>query len=269
MSTERLYFGRREVQILLPGLEALVNRFATAKLGSYPNRDPRFTIAHPEVSNVAFDTGMYEKVLYARNALKYMVASRQRRLDCWQIAAVQVALRLVRREKLVSDLDVQEFARLNQKLEKYRKRARRAAERVLGKDCYRRAAERWRLLLDWMHIHVFHFKPLRWSSPSNVLRRVQREQTRNLAISMVNPSIERARVIHLADLARREIRRGRHGFKLRQVLDDHARAVKFFTFFLLKRLGPGALRPEFQPAWYIPPEREERRNAVLEEYGLR
>ena len=213
--------------MLLPGLECLVNRFATAQLGSYPHRDPIWALEHPEIRSVSFDPDMHQKVLYARNALKWINSSRQPRLDCLEIAAVSVALRLARREGLVSGIGSREFARLLGKLEKYRKRARRAVERAHGKQAYEQAAERWRRLLDWMHVHIFHFRSARWSSPSGVLRRQQREQTRNLALSLVEPSVDPAHVIHIADLVRREIRRGRHPFTLRELLADPEKSHDF------------------------------------------
>ncbi len=263
LPTKRLYFSRRELEIVVPGLDRIVNRFADAKEGRYYFRDPRWTFEHPDVRSVSFDSAMYDKILGVRRYLKFTLnKSSQPRLDCLEIAAVEIALRLVRREKLVC-ISSSEFEQILRKLEKYRKRARRSAVRALGKG-YEQAAQRWRLLLNWMQIHIFHFKPPRWSSPSRILRREQREQTRNLALSMVVPGIDPKRVVHAADLARREVRRGRHPFTLRELLADRENSVQFFRLAVMKHLKVdlNAIKDEFWPEPFVPPTRQAKFEAA-------
>jgi hypothetical protein len=56
-------------------------------------------------------------------------------------------------------------------------------------------------------------------------------------------------IYDLADDARRELRRKRHtevSPTLRALLNDHEKAWQFLAKYLLKRLDPEILRPEFQ-----------------------
>jgi len=248
LPTKRIYLSPAEGALLLPGLEALVNRFATAKLGSFPFADPLYSLKHPEICGTTFDREMFVKVLFARNAVKFVLPGRQPSLDSLHLAAMAWALRLARRENLLTaGVGSDEMVRLERKLERYRKRARHAAEAELGKQVYRQLAVRWQLLLHWAHYNIVRFRPRREPFPASGLYRQQRESTRRLVLDLVTEKADRKLVCHLADLARREVRRGRHGVTLRKLLGDRQRAVGFFADFLLDRIDPELLKPEFQP----------------------
>lgn len=175
-----------------------------------------------------------------------MNASRQPRLDCLEIAAAALALRVARREKL-GGMKPKDFVGLKNKLEKCRRRAARAYERLAGRPRYQKLSARWSDFLSWAHYNIIKVQPRRRPSPGNQRYREQREETRKLVLRLVVESADRQLVCHLADLARRELRRGRHGIRLRELLADCERAVQFFTLFLMKRLGPEVVKPEFQP----------------------
>lgn len=263
LPTRRVHLSPREVDLLVPGLDALVNRFASAKRGSFPVRDPMYAMEHPEICDIPFDRDIAGYVLSARNAVKWINPSRQRRFNFIESAALGVALRTARREKLLPEtVAPEQFIRLEQKLERYRRRIFRDTKRANDKAIYQQLWHRWKRLLRWMHWNIFRFGPRRWPRPVNI-HRLQREHTRTLALSMVEPNVDPACVIHLADLARREVRRGRHGIKLRVLLDDQERTIRFFKDFLLERLGPEALKPEFQHDWIIASERGEKFRAAI------
>lgn len=262
--TSRIYLSQREAQVLLRGLEELMNRLAAAKLGWYHWRDPLYAIWHPEECRAPQDLAMFAKVLSARNILKSLNASRQPRLDALQFAAAALGLRLVRRESLM-EIGEEEFTRLADKVERYRRRARRAGENALGKANHDHLRESWRQFRVWCHWNIFRFKPRRWTTPGNV-RKQQREQTRSLALSMVTEKADPKFVSHLADLARREVRRGRHGTTLRELLGDQQKTVRFFKEFLWMRLDlerlHELLKPQFQPECLLAAARTEKMKAV-------
>jgi hypothetical protein len=85
-------------------------------------------------------------------------------------------------------------------------------------------------------------------------------------MQVVLETADQQRIHHLADLARREIRRQRHvkiSPTLRELLLDHDRTRKFLAEFILKRDGPDILVPEFQPLCYRMAALGERMRAAM------
>jgi hypothetical protein len=182
----------------------------------------------------------------ARNKLRAISGFRKVRLKSFELAACAFALRLVQKETLVHKDVLSKVQALAGRLEKYRKRAKRAAIKEIGRNAYKEQAESWRRHLQFMHC-ILCYRPVlsRLKSP-RLLHRDQREQLLRIA-KEVAPPADPARLRELVDLARREVRRGRHGTKLRTLLSDEVRAKQFMVQFILKRDSPDILAPKFQP----------------------
>jgi hypothetical protein len=249
MITSRLAINKAEAAAILPGLEAAVNAIVGALHGCVPRIDPRIQFPCSAVrlyANAQPSETMAGHLMSARNKLKAISGSRKVRLNSFELAACAFALRLVQKEALVSEDVLAKVSALADKLEKYRKRAKRAAVKAIGRNAYKEQAESWRRHLQFTHC-ILCYRPVRSRLKSPRLgHRDQREQLLRIA-KEVAPTADPARLLELVDLARREVRRGRHGTKLRTLLSDEARAKQFMAQFILKRDGPDVLAPEFQP----------------------
>jgi hypothetical protein len=149
MPTSRLTLNEDEDAAILPGLEAIVNAIAGARLGHFPRLDPRvqFTGTNGSIvySQAKASEVMASCVLTARNKLKWVNASRKSRLSSFELAALAFALRMVEREELAPKEVLAKVHALAGKLEKYRKRAKRATIKQIGGDAYKEQAECWRV----------------------------------------------------------------------------------------------------------------------------
>jgi hypothetical protein len=249
MTTSRMTINEAEVAAILPGLEAVVNVIASARLGHFPRVDPRvqFSVSNGSsvYSQAESDETMAGHMLTARNKLKWLNPSRKIRLNSFELAAAAFALRLVQREALVPEDMLAKVPTLGNKLEKYRRRAKRAAIKEIGNDTYGEQAKCWRRFLQWMRcIHCFRPAPWRSSGP-RLLHRDQREKLLALAIEVV-PTAAPAHLRHLVDLAKREVLRDRHPTTLGLLMSDDTRAREFLAQFIVERDGPDILAPEFQ-----------------------
>ena len=240
----RIYFSPWEVNVILPGLGALVSRFSSARPGAATYGDPMSVVYFPEIAGKPFDQATAGIVVSAHNKVKDPPSSRELRLSSFELAALAFAVRVARREQLIPEPPSADLWKaLEKKIETYRRRARRAAERAVGKAAYQQAAKRWRQLLRWSRYNILRIRR-RHPSPSRLLQREQREQMRKLALQVVSDDVDPKMVCHWADLARREVRRGRHGMKLRELLKDPEGAAGFMGDFIMKRIDPELLKPE-------------------------
>ena len=127
---ERLSISSAQSNVIVPGLEIIVIGIANARLGCYPHARPDFLIHSQRKSiykNQAFDEEFAAQILWLRNQLKGLSGTRKLRLDVFDLATVQFALRVTSKLTNVSSNARQQAElkeRLNAKLEKYRKRAR-------------------------------------------------------------------------------------------------------------------------------------------------
>jgi hypothetical protein len=256
METANLRLGKAEVAVMLPGLEDMLNGIAEAAyLDRYSRRDTTLVPFHGKEVYVErrFDDEMYAHVLSCRNELKSICKSREVSFNCFELAAAALARRVVRKEKLVSKdlLASPSAAALECKLENARKCAKRAAIKQSGPAPYKEKADRWSHFVEWMQYNLLYYRPRRQSSKYVTLfYKEQRETMRALAMQVVVETADQLRIHQVADLARREIRRQRHvevSPTLRALLEDREKARQFLARFILKRLGPEILIPEFQP----------------------
>ena len=85
-------------------------------------------------------------------------------------------------------------------------------------------------------------------------------------MQVVVATADQQQVHDLADLARREFRRRRHievSATLRALSEDHGKARQFLAQFIVKRLGPEILAPEFQSLDVRQPDRAEKLKLAL------
>lgn len=246
--------SRHETAVILPALEDMLNGTAEAVyFDQYSRRDATHVPYHGEevYINGRFDDQMYVHVLSCRNKLKFKGASKEVGLDAFELAAAALGFRVVRKEKLVSEdlLKSSAVADLEHKLELHRKRAKRSAIKQNGLTPYKEEADRWDRFVDWMRYNLLYYRPRRQSNKNTTrLYKEQRETLRALAMQVVAETADQEHIHHLADLARREIRRRRHEPTVRALLADQDQARQFLAEFFLNRDCLELLRIEFVPA---------------------
>jgi hypothetical protein len=249
MKTSRLQLNEAEDAAILPGLEAIVNAIAGARLGHVPRLDPRvqFTGINGSIvySQARASEVMASCVLTARNKLKWKNASRKIRLSSFELAALAFALRMVRKEKLAPVEVLAKVPGLANKLEKYRKRAMRAAIKQIGVDAYGEQAEIWRKFLQYVHSILCYRPTQRKFSGLRLLHRDQRQKLLELATE-VAPTADPALLLHLVDLVKREVLRDRHPVTLGMLVSDDACGLEFMASFLGDHIDPYLFAPEFQ-----------------------
>jgi hypothetical protein len=249
MKTSCLTINEAQVAAILPGLEAMMNAIGDARLGHFPRLDPRVQFSGSNGSSVysqaESDETMAGHILTARNKLKWLNPSHKVRLNSFELAAAAFALRLVKREALAPEDVLAKVPGLADKLEKYRRRAKRAAIKEIGLVAYKEQAERWNRFLQWMHC-ILCYRPTLWkSSALRLIHRDRREKLLELATE-VAPTANPAQLRHVVGLAKRELLRGRHPETLGLVVSDDARGREFMARFIGKRMDPEILAPEFQ-----------------------
>jgi hypothetical protein len=266
IGTSRLQLNEAEDAAILPGLEAIVNALVGARRGLFPRLDPRvqFTGTNGSIvySQARASEVMASHVLTARNKLKWVNASRKIRLNCFQLAALAFALRMVRKEKLASKEVLAKVAGLANKLERYRKRAMRAAIKQIGVDAYGEQAEIWRRFLQYVHGILCYRPAQRKFSGLRLLHRDQRQKLLELATE-VAPTADPALLLHLVDLVKREVLRDRHPVTLGMLVSDDARGLEFMASFLGNHIDPYLLAPEFQSLDIVQSAREEQLKKAL------
>jgi hypothetical protein len=247
--------SKHEVAVILPALQDMVNGIAEAVyFDQYSRRDATHVPYHGEeiYVNRRFDDEMFVHVLSCRNKLKFKFecASKVVGLDALELAATALAFRVVQKQKLVSKeiLASPSVAGLECKLENARKRAKRAANKQNGPDLYKDQASRWEHFVEWMRYNLLYYRLRRQSNKHGTrFYKEQRETMRALAMQVVKETADQEHIHHLADLARREIRRRRHEPTVRALLADQDQARQFLADFFLKRDCLELLKPEFVP----------------------
>ena len=245
--------SKHEVAVILPALEDMLNGTAEAVyFDQYSRRDATQVPFHGEevYVNRHFDDQMYVHVLSCRNKLRFKGASKEVGLDAFELAAAALGFRVVRKEKLVSIemLVSPSVAGLECKLENARKRAKRAAIEQNGPDLYKDQASRWEHFVEWMRFNILNYRLRRQSNKHGTrFYKEQRETMREFAMQVVKETADQKRIHHLADLARREIRRRRHGPTVRALLADQDQARQFLADFFLERDCLELLKHEFVP----------------------
>jgi hypothetical protein len=155
----RLRLSAVQVCLILPALRLIVAadyQYQTTGGIVRARHDIRFY--ETPVDTTKYKPGGMKPFSEALDKLSPLVKSGGRvRLDCYQLAACMIAARhgrvMIRHGHLKRWLKDHEVATdyLVEKLERYRRRARRLYEKHLGVAAYRAAATTWAYVLGWIH----------------------------------------------------------------------------------------------------------------------
>lgn len=226
---QQMTINTAEYFLLKPGLDILVNGLADAKLESFPHCHPYDRI-DPVASAVyedrVYDGEMATRVLTLRSKFLDIPQSRKIRLDSIDIAAASLALRLWKAHKPsgVTEASFPAVELLQQKLERYRLRAKRAAIKKFGKSSYQGTADRRRRFAAWARYHLLCFKLQSCGQPyRSKLWREQRQRLTELFRQVLGERFFEcpgdSELTRIVTLGTTSARRGRLGVTLRTLLN--------------------------------------------------
>ncbi len=191
-----------------------------------------------------------EWVFYVRNQIKLPPQSCKFQFTAVELSILALAARVTRRLRKTSS---RVSRPLQDKLETFRKRAKRAAIAQLGEQEYKETTLKWRHFLSWMRFYLLCFRmPL----PPGTVKMIWRDQRSQLealiknAISeMSDAQVPDSTICGLAGLLKAELRRGyRHPVILTEMLRGEPASLPVLRNFLLKRLEDlDPLKPQAGP----------------------
>ena len=157
--TVEIHLSARERRRLLPGLEHLSNGLGSfIYLGSTPNANPDelIRLRPPAIhEDRQFDLEFSEWVFYVRNQVKWPPRSCKFHFTEVEFSILALAARVTKRLRKASS----RISRpLQDKLETFRKRAKRAAIAELGEQEYKKTTLKWRYFLSWMRFYLLCFR---------------------------------------------------------------------------------------------------------------
>ena len=147
--------------------------------------------------------------------------------------------------------------RLQKKIERYRRRAKRAAIRRVGTNSYKETAERWRRFAAWTRYTLLYFKVPGRRQPywSIVWRNQRRELTQAFEMALRARFFEApsdVEMVRLVTLATRSLKRSRHAVSFMDLLHAPQSHVDFLISLARNRLQlnrlPGAAVPRWESA---------------------
>ena len=251
--TVEIHLSAPERRRLLPGLEHLVNGLgsfiylgSTAHANPFERIDPQLSAVHEDRQ---FDLEFSEWVFYVRNQIKLPPQSCKFQFTAVELSILALAARVTRRLRKTSS---RVSRPLQDKLETFRKRAKRAAIAELGEQEYKETTLKWRHFLSWMRFYLLCFRmPL----PPGTVKMIWRDQRSQLealiknAISeMSDAQVPDSTICGLAGLLKAELRRGyRHPVILTEMLRGDPASLPVLRNFLLKRLDLDPLKPKSEP----------------------
>lgn len=179
--TVRLTVTPSEYSLLRPGLDLIACQLANARRGLRTHRHPLERI-DLQLSDIyrrkQYSEEGDQAIISIRAKLWQLTSSRKIRANVFELSAAALALRVLKRLP-DSKYDPIAAKALGAKLEKYRKRAKRAAIREMGSEQYATAADRWQCFVHWIRYYLIYLhQPKRRSS---VLRRTWAYQRSSLA----------------------------------------------------------------------------------------
>jgi hypothetical protein len=255
LPTQRLTITPAEYTLLRPGLERLANGLATAKLGNFPDRHAlRLGADNGGIyPRRRFDQDMADRIISVRRKLWEIASSRKVRLDMFELAAAAFALRILK-PAADNPIDTNSVRSLAQKLETYRKRAKRKTVGRFGyvETCIK--SSRWRWFTGWCRVNIvnprvpFSQQQTRskrhWAAQRSQLGdMVRRVVEANCYAALREPQMKR-----VVRLLKEELRRGRHPMRLRELLQNREGSGDTLLFDLVAKKvelvpGPGAKLP--------------------------
>jgi len=256
---QRMTMTLAESLLPRPGLDILVAGLADAKLESFPHRHPFDRIdfvASNVYPNQAYDDQMAARVVSARNKLWDLSQSRKIRLGPFELAAAAFALRLWKAHEPSSTTEAVSAGvkLLEAKIERYRRRAKSAAVKLVGKSVYEGSAQRWREFQAWSRYNLLYFRLPDRGKPRRA--NFWREQRQELTVA-IKAALEKgffevpsdAEIAKIVTLATRSLRRGRHSVSLRELLQTPQDHTDFLVGFVEKRLELKPLPNAPVPPW--------------------
>jgi hypothetical protein len=273
LPTTRISITLQEFQLLSPGLEILANGLATAKLGAFPYRHPwdRLDTGESDIHrDRAYDEEMAQRIVTTRATLIGMTETRKVRWDVFQISIAALALRLgkskARTRSPARGLERgNEHHELSLKLEKYRKRARRAGLAKLGSTEFAKAAESWRKFNQWVRYHLLQFTFRTKSSPLHVLktrelRKAVGEMIQHALRERCHAELSEAVLGKMVTLAKSSFLRGRQSMTLNELLASGDKGRDLLSAFVNARMEPTYLPGAVIPPWKLCMDRAEKFN---------
>jgi hypothetical protein len=271
LPTTRITITLLEFQLLSPGLDILANGLAAAKLGAYPHRHPWDRI-DTSVSGIhrdrAYDEEMAQRIVTTRAELIGMTATRKVRFDVFQMSVAALALRLGKL-KARSSLPCRNLETSNEhkmlilKLEKYRKRARRAGLAKLGSTEFAKAAESWREFNQWMRYNLLQFTFR--NRPSSLhalktreLRKAVGEMIQHALREHFHAELPEAVLSKMVTLSKSSFLRGRQPMTLKELLASEGRGRDLLFAFVTARIETSPLPGAVIPQWKLAMDRAER-----------
>ena len=177
-----------------------------------------------------------------RNKLKSIGRSRKLRLDAFDLAAAAFAVRFAQREQLL-EAPAEDVAKLLARLEKFRKRAKRAAISEVGKFAFDEEAIRWRRFASWTRYNLCYFHLPRQKTYG--LKRTYQIQFEEVLVLTAEAFTSNGYAVlppdqlrRIAKLAIAELRRGRHpGITVLEILRNREKGLEFLLGFIQKRVS--------------------------------
>lgn len=248
----RFRLSKLEVLLIRVGLGRIAASYEiVTRTGGLPHDHFPFRILRPR----NFDLGEFDLVIMQTTVrVSSLIDSigddgGRLRLDVFDLAAcilaVRVSLKRVRHGHAQPCCDDQATATKNliAKLERYRKRAKRAFIADWDVTAYRETHSRWKKYVRWVRVHFLYCGCGRPRFP-NSRRRYQLMLKEWMAIAReglqfrgrpVPPDIELKRIVRLA-LA--DCRRGRTGFRPQDILHNHDLGGSYLADFIRDRYRP-------------------------------
>jgi hypothetical protein len=250
--TVRISLGARGRRLLLPGLEHILNGIGSFRyFGSTPNANPWEMIDLKRAAvheNRAFNVQLADQVLHLRNQVRWHNQSGKFRFTAIDLSVLALALRVSRR---LGKAPYSVSRALEAKLEKFRKRAKRAAIAKLGSQEYKETTLRWRHFLSWMRFYLLCFRWPYRRGTAKLTWRYQREQLvvliRNAISEISDVQVPDSTVLKLATLLKAELLRARHEVTLTEMMREGPAGLQILRSFLLKRLDLYPLKLQAGP----------------------
>lgn len=258
----RISITLREYGLLRNGLIILDDGLRNASMNIFPYRqvadqiDPVNLTIYPDR---VFDAAMAQRIPILWTKLRDTTATKKVRLDVFEISIAALALKISRspnpRDKPDQGVEVEcERNKFARKLENYRRRARRAAEKKVGENAYFWEWIKWTKFCQWLRYNLLQF---RQRSTVKSIRRMIWLDRRTRLKSMISESlVEKCYaplsgedMIRVVRLAKESILRGRQSMTLLETLESGQKGRDMLFGFVEQRLDLVALPGAKVPYW--------------------
>ena len=271
LPTTRLTITVAEYRLLKQGLDVLACGLAEIKLGGFPHRHPWHGVdfvASDVYRDQQRDEEMCDRIIRVRAKLWELTESRKILADVVELSVLGLALRVTRARKLVDNTDAvsAEIRMLGSKIERYRKRAKRAViAKAAGSLEYKSIADRWRRNLAWLRYNTLYANT---KIPNNLgprrarFWREQRQQTAQLIKTILEENFYEAlddkQMTKVVTLLTTTLRRCRRAVGLVDFLRDPHAHSDLLIKFVVKRIELNRLPDAPKPAWQTASDRGDK-----------